>query len=62
LMLADIRAAMGQLTPQQRDVVSLRFFAGLDSREVAAVLHKSDGSVREMQRAALEKLRAQLAT
>lgn len=61
LMIADVRAAMGSLTQQQRDVVSLRFFAGLDSREVAAVLKKSDGSVREMQRAALEKLRALLA-
>ncbi len=62
VMLDDVRAAMNDLTPQQREVVSLRFFSGLDSREVAAVLRKSDGSVREMQRAALEKLRARLAT
>ena len=61
IMMADVRAAMNHLTPQQRDVVSLRFFAGLDSKEVAAVLHKRDGSVREMQRAALERLRALLA-
>jgi RNA polymerase sigma-70 factor, ECF subfamily len=61
LMISDVRAAMDKLTQQQRDVVSLRFFAGLDSKEVAAVLNKSDGSVREMQRAALERLRAILA-
>ncbi len=60
LMVADVKSAMAHLTPQQRDVVSLRFFAGLDSKEIAAVLHKSNGSVREMQRAALERLRALL--
>jgi len=49
--------AMKQLTAEQRQVVSLRFFWGLTSKEVAGVLGKSDGAVREMQRAALEKLR-----
>jgi len=61
ILMRDVRAAMACLTPQQRDVVTLRFFAGLDSTEVAEVLHKSRGSVREMQRAALEKLRSLLA-
>lgn len=61
LMMADVRTAMDHLTPEQRDVVTLRFFGGLASREVAAALHKSDGAVREMQRAALEKLRGLLA-
>jgi len=61
ILMRDVRAAMARLTPQQRDVLSLRFFAGLDSSEVAGVLHKSRGSVREMQRAAIEKLRGLLA-
>jgi RNA polymerase sigma-70 factor (ECF subfamily) len=60
LMMADVRTAMDRLTPEQRDVVALRFFAGLASKEVAAALNKSDGAVREMQRAALEKLRGLL--
>ncbi len=62
LMMADVRAAMARLTPDQRNVVSLRFFGGLSSKETAEVLHKSDGAVREMQRAALEKMRGLLAT
>ncbi len=61
IRLREVREAMRTLTPQQREVVSLRFFAGLDSKEVAAVMHKSRGSVREMQRAALERLREMLA-
>ena len=60
LMMADVRAAMARLTQDQRDVVSLRFFGGLSSKETAGVLHKSDGAVREMQRAALEKMRGLL--
>jgi RNA polymerase sigma-70 factor, ECF subfamily len=60
IMMRDVRAAMNKLTPQQRDVITLRFFGGLDSREVAEIMHKSSGSVREMQRAALERLRGLL--
>jgi len=60
LMMADVRAAMTRLTQDQRDVLSLRFFGGLSSKETADVLHKSDGAVREMQRAALEKMRGLL--
>lgn len=61
IRMAEVRQAMRSLTPQQREVVALRFFAGLDSTEVAQVLHKNGGAVREMQRAALEKLRGLLA-
>ena len=57
ILLKDVKEAMQHLTQDQRDVITLRFFSGLSSRETAAVLEKSDGSVREMQRAALEKLR-----
>jgi RNA polymerase sigma factor (sigma-70 family) len=49
--------AMKQLTVEQREVISLRFFWGLTSKEVGGVLGKTDGAVREMQRAALERLR-----
>lgn len=61
ILMSDVRNAMEQLSPGQREVVSLRFYAELSSREVAGVLQKSDGAVREMQRAALEKLRGLLA-
>ena len=49
--------AMEQLTQQQREVLRLRFFGELTSKETGSILKKSDGAVREMQRAALEKLR-----
>jgi RNA polymerase sigma-70 factor (ECF subfamily) len=55
-----VRDAMEKLTREQREVVWLRFFGGLSSKEVGAILHKSDGAVREMQRAAVEKLRTLL--
>lgn len=52
-----VTKAMKQLTTEQREVINLRFFGGLTSKEVGGVLGKSDGAVREMQRAAIEKLR-----
>ena len=50
------------LTQEQREVLGLRFFGGLSSKEVGSILKKSDGAVREMQRAAIEKLRRLLVT
>ena len=52
--------ALTQLTPAQRDVIGLRYFAGLSSDEAGKVLGKSSGAVREMQRAAVESLRKQM--
>jgi len=52
-----VNQAMKQLTDEQRQVINLRFFGGLSSKEVGGILNKKDGAVREMQRAALEKLR-----
>jgi RNA polymerase sigma-70 factor, ECF subfamily len=57
LEMARVNQAMQSLTEEQREVVRLRFFGGLTSKEVSKVLDKSDGAVREMQRASLEKLR-----
>ena len=54
---ARVTEAMKQLTTEQREVINLRFFGGLTSKEVGGVLGKSDGAVREMQRAAIEKVR-----
>ena len=52
-----VTEAMKELTIEQREVINLRFFGGLTSKEVGDVLSKSDGAVREMQRAAIEKIR-----
>ena len=53
-----VAEAMSQLTAEQKEVLNLRFFGELTSKEVSGILGKSDGAVREMQRAAIEKLRA----
>ncbi len=55
-----VNEAMQKLTPEQREVVRLRFFGYLSSKEVGAILRKSDGAVRKMQRTAVEKLRGLL--
>ena len=60
--LERVKKAMEQLTQEQKEVLRLRFFSELTSREAGQVLNKSDGAVREMQRAAIEKLRNLLTT
>lgn len=55
--LEQVKHGMEQLSEEQREVLMLRFFGGLSSRETGQVLNKSDGAVREMQRAAIVKLR-----
>ena len=57
LQVERLSKALRQLTPSQREVIGLRFFAGLSSAEVGEILGKSGAAVREMQRAAIEKLR-----
>jgi RNA polymerase sigma-70 factor (ECF subfamily) len=56
-----VARAMQELTPEQYEVVGLRFLGGLSSKEVAQIMKKSDGAIREMQRAAIVKLRVVLA-
>ncbi len=55
-----VRAALLLLTPEQRDVIEYRFFAGLSHREIGILMGKREGSVRGLQFRALETLRASL--
>ena len=55
--LERLTKAMEQLTREQREVLRLRFFGELTSKETGSILKKSDSAVREMQRTAIEKLR-----
>ena len=52
-----LRRAMEQLTDAQRRVLALRFGGEMTSEQVAQVLKKSPGAVREMQSAAIRRLR-----
>ena len=60
LEMERVQHAMEGLTEEQREIIQLRFFGGLSSAEVAAMLGKNDGAVREAQSAALKKLRVKL--
>ncbi len=58
--LERLTQALSKLTPAQREVIGLRFFAGVSSAEAGEILGKKAGAVREMQRAAVQELRRQM--
>ena len=59
---AQVRAALQHLTPDQQQVIVLKFLEGLSNQEVAAVLEKPVGAVKSLQHRALSTLRRQLST
>jgi len=60
--LRKVVEGLKHLTPAQKEVLGLRTFSGLKSAEVAKLLGKSAGAVREMQRAAVAALREYMNT
>ncbi len=58
--LDAVAVAMESLTTEQRDVIALRFFAGLSAREAAAAMGKQEGTIRGLQFRAIAALRRQL--
>lgn len=52
--------ALAKLTDEQRDVIALRFIAGLSSREAAEAMGKQEGTIRGIQFRALAALRRHL--
>ena len=58
--LDEVAAALASLTDEQREALSLRFFAGLSAREAAVVMGKQEGTIRGLQFRALAALRRQL--
>ncbi len=57
----QLRKTVGTLPGEQREVIVYRFFAGMSSIEIAALMGKSEGSVRALQFRAIENLRRRLA-
>ena len=55
-----VRAALSRLTPQQRQVITLKFLEGWENREVALALRKPVGAVKSLQHRALRALRRAL--
>jgi RNA polymerase sigma-70 factor (ECF subfamily) len=58
----EIRSVLGKLQDTYREVLTLRFIAGLSPMETAATMHRSEGSVRVLQHRALVALRRLLET
>ena len=56
----SLRLALQTLTPEQQQVVVLKFIAGMTTDEIASQLHKSAGAVRALQMRALQALAKQM--
>ncbi|MEP7190463.1 MAG: sigma-70 family RNA polymerase sigma factor, partial [Roseiflexaceae bacterium] len=52
----ELRAAMGELTEEQQQVVMLRFVADQSTAEVAQALEKTENAVKQLQFRALRSL------
>jgi RNA polymerase sigma-70 factor (ECF subfamily) len=59
---SQVRAALGNLTPDQRQVISLRFIEGWELEQVANSLDKPVGAVKALQHRALAALRKLLSS
>jgi RNA polymerase sigma-70 factor (ECF subfamily) len=57
----EVREALATLPADQRDVIALRFFAELSTREIARTLGKHEGHIRVLQFRGLRALRQRLA-
>jgi RNA polymerase sigma-70 factor, ECF subfamily len=55
-----LRAGLAQLAPRERELIALKFFAGLDNAEIAAVLEISESNAGTRLHRAVTKLREAL--
>jgi len=55
-----VRRSMRQLTPDQQQVIALKFFAGLSNQEIARIIAKPIGAVKALQHRAIAALQRQL--
>jgi RNA polymerase sigma-70 factor (ECF subfamily) len=55
-----IRAALRELTPDQQQVIVLKFLEGWENAEIAHILNKPIGAVKSLQHRALVALRKRL--
>jgi len=58
--LAAVAIALEELTEDQREVIALRFFAGLSAREAAVAMGRQEGTIRGLQFRAIGALRRSL--
>ena len=60
LQRAAVRAALGRLSAREREVIALKFHAGLENAELAAVLGVSPANAGTLLRRSMTKLRETL--
>ncbi len=56
----NLRAALQTLTPEQQQVIVLKFISGMSTDEIAGQLKKSAGAIRALQMRALQALAKQM--
>jgi len=56
----SVAHALRRLTPEQREAIELRFFAGLSAKEAALAMGRQEGTVRGLQFPAIAALRREL--
>ena len=55
-----LAAAIDRLTPEQQQVINLKFIEGFDTAQVARLMAKRSGTIRALQLRALQSLRREL--
>ncbi len=60
--MSDLREALAKLTPDQREVLVLRHFAGLSTLEIAQRTGRSEGSIHGLHHRGRRALRAELSS
>jgi len=56
----DVKRALGELTPQQREAIELAYFAGMSQTEIAERMGQPLGTVKTWMRRALQQMRESL--
>src|SRR5215213_510719 len=56
----SVACALRRLTPEQREAIQLRFFAGLSAKEAAEAMGRQEGTVRGLQFRGIAALRREL--
>jgi len=55
-----VRATLTRLTPEQQNIVVLKFLEGYSNAEVGALMNKPEGAIKSLQHRALAALRRAL--
>jgi RNA polymerase sigma-70 factor (ECF subfamily) len=56
----QVRAALCALTPEQQQVIALKFLSGMSNKETALIMEKPIGAIKSLQHRALAALQRQL--